>query len=235
MKIVEQMVMPEEDKGEENEEEREFRREEVDDENEDEDKDECRQQRFTVSELPNQKKTINKAFGSLKHFLFFFQSREPGIQKFAEQLQEAEATQNLRVLNSKILPQIVSSISKESIKVTDNEAGLEKLAKLLQKKCKSITHFYRRILRAYTLETFLYRHLNLYLRTQNWTELHCLLPYTFSLFKALIYLKLAPPSRNQPVYNEDDAMIILTRGMRLDESSLSLYNLSAGSILLKCS
>ena len=178
-----------------------------------------RKKRFYGIEPP---KTYNKTFGSLKDFLLFFANRGPEIKNFVTILQEAEASQDLERLNKDILPQIVASIKEESTKVTD-KTGEEKIIGLFEKTFVSFQEFYGTILKAYTIEGFLYKNMNRYLRTEDWTQLHCLLPYTYCLCKVFLQSELASVN-NQPANDgKNDDKLILYRGMRLDEASLSQY------------
>ena len=178
-----------------------------------------RKKRFYGIEKP---KTYNKTFGSLKDFLLFFGNRGPEIKKFVTILQEAEASQDLERLKMDILPLIVASFKEESTKVID-KTGEEKIIALFQGTFTSFREFYGTILKAYTIEGFLYRNMNLYLRTEDWTQLHCLLPYAYCLCRVFLQPELASVNSQLPNGGKNKDKLILYRGMRLDEASLSLY------------
>ena len=171
-------------------------------------------------------KTYNKTFGSIKDFLSFFENRGPEIKRFATIFKEVEASQDLKRLNKDILPIIADSIKEESTKVTD-EKGKRRTIKLFKRTLDSFHEFYSAILKAYTIEGFLYLNMNHYLRTEDWTQLHCLLPYAFCLFKAFLQSELASAcngQQKQPAKDgKDPEKLILYRGMRLDEDSLGFY------------
>ena len=178
-----------------------------------------RKKRFYGIEKP---KTYNKTFGSLQDFLSFFGNRGPEIKKFVTILQEAETSQDIEKLNKDVLPLIVNAMKEESTKVPD-KTGEEKIIALFQVIFTSFREFYGAILKAYTIEGFLYRNMNLYLRTEDWTQLHCLLPYTYCLCRVFLQSELASTDSQSPNDERNRDKLILYRGMRLDEASLSLY------------
>lgn len=188
----------------------------------------ARKMRFFGAENP---KTINRAFGDLKHFLNFFQNRNPEIKVFSETIQQIEASQDFDKLTNVVLPVLAESLVTECFKEANTEDDQNKLEGLLvsfyQKPYTSWRQFYGDILTAYTMDTFLYRNLNRYLRDENWIELDCLLPYAVCLCRAFNCTEISSSSEISSCKLTGDAgsnNLILYRGARFDEASLSFYN-----------
>lgn len=185
-----------------------------------------RDDRFFGVEVP---KTINTAFGSLEHFIVFFQNRPPEIKKFSDKMQEVETSQDFKKLNNDLLPVIMDCFKKESTKkddTKDNEEQLKRLLKLFAKSYSAWQDFYSDILKAYTMTTFLFERLNNYLRNEDWTGLHCLLPYAVCFCKAFLCLELVSLHHINTGHladKKEDDILILYRGAPLDEKSLKVY------------
>ena len=173
--------------------------------------------RFFGVETP---KTKNQMFGKLSDYLGFFEKRGPEIKEFANLFQEVEATKDLDQLNKKIIPCLINSMRTESKKKSDLE-GEQKLVTLFEKEITSIEDFYGRVLKAYTIDCFLYKRVNKYLREVNWIDLHCLLPYVYCLCKAFFHPQFtSPPQIN---ISQRDPMI-LYRGASISEDDIHFYN-----------
>ena len=108
---------------------------------------------FFGAETP---KTYNSVFGSLEHFLLFFENRGPNIKRFADLFRQVETSQDFSPFNLHIVPHLISSFQNEStrIKKQHNEQDLVTLTALFQKTYASLIQFYGDILKAYTLDGF---------------------------------------------------------------------------------
>jgi len=204
-----------------------------------------RSERYFESELP---KTVNKVFGSLEDFVYFFSKRGPEILVFTDQFQKLTNSNDLEELNNKILPRLVECLEKELLEpILEqlNDTSITKIKKNILLKTKerhedlislfkmpfvSLEEFYGSILKAYTMNTCLYGNLNRYLRNESWIEMDNLLPYVFCLCKAFFHLKLKQSFLEEEkddeikhIKNELKSMI-LYRGTALDKASLSCYS-----------
>lgn len=181
-------------------------------------------------------KTYNKAFGCLEDFLLFFENRGPEIKEFASIFKQIEATPDLNRLNQELLPILIDSIEKEGTKMTSekDKKVMLKITNFFRVEFESIIEFYGKILKVYSMEGFLYRNLNKYLREEDWIQLHFLLPYAFCLFKAFGCGELTNPTTTpgnncQPSQTDDEqdintSKLILYRGAKFNEDILSLYD-----------
>jgi len=208
------------------------------------DEESIRKERFFGAETP---KTYNNAFGSLEDILSFFKGREPKIRDFVNLFEEIQESIDVEGLKQKILPHLVECVQGKAAKVTeqlktkivefslddanqsekiqeqieDTRQNEKALLNLFQRPFASFKEFYQNIIQAYTMDTFLYRYMNEYLRNENWMELDCLLPYAFCLGKAFLCEDLV--SSNNESLSENNS-IILFRGAAFDENSLSFYD-----------
>jgi len=184
-----------------------------------------RGKRFFGAETP---KTFNNVFGNLSDYLRFFENRNPEIKKFVAMLNDIEASKNLDQLNNNILPFILSCLREESKKLpkildqkqlSKHEKYQMQLLLLFQEQLTSVKQFYAHILKAYTMEGFLYPNLNRYLRNEDWIQLDSLLPYAYCLCKAFFHLELLSKNKNL-----SQGKMILYRGAQFDQNALSQYD-----------
>jgi len=195
-------------------------------------------ERYFETELA---KTINKVFGGLEDFVSFFSKRSAEIFNFAEQFTTFEGSNNIDGLNEVIIPVLLASIRREREKSHSKDSHeqslssyqkkqkikIEKLEEELilsfEKGFSSFQEFYEQILRVYTMDTFLYKSLNIYLRNENWNEINDLLPYAFCLCKAFFYSK-QDSNIDANLTSKKPASLFLYRGAALDELALSYYD-----------
>ena len=196
-----------------------------------------RSARYYETELP---KTINKIFGSLEDFLNFFARRNPEMLEFASQFKVLEESNDLDVLNHRILPKLVNCFEKTLLKphldqLQDRSLSLfkkklllkikkrtEDLILLFYKKFVNLGEFYQNILKAYTMDTELYPSLNKYLRNESWIEIDKFLPYVFCLCKAFFHLKL---DIEMALDEARSSSITLHRGTTFNEFALRFYDM----------
>ena len=175
-----------------------------------------REERFAITEIP---KTFNNPFGSIIDFLNFFEKRGPEMRTFAGTFREIEESNDFDKLNNIILPALISSIQKESD--PDDQGKVQQLTNLFKGELTSFKEFYGQIFKAYTVDGFLYKNLNKYLRNEDWTSLDNLLPYAFCLCKGFLCSDIVTFCNTQKGQDEE---LILYRGAALDKPSLKLYN-----------
>jgi len=189
-----------------------------------------RAKRYLGIEKP---RTFNNVFGGLQDYLGFFEYRNPDIKNFVSKFNEIEASNDLEQLNQRILPIILDGIkieAKSIPKIKDKKQLLKhekyekQLFSLLQGEVTSFQQFYSKILKVYTMEGFLYKNLNCYLRDENWIQLDSLLPYAYCLCKAFFSHELISSAGKRELGNIDqDGTIILYRGAQFDQETLDCY------------
>jgi len=179
----------------------------------------CRQDRCFDIEI---QKTMNKSFGTLEDLLHFFQGRNPEMRRFLRKLLKIIQDNNLIELNENVVPRIIDCIKKESANVQGDtvQANLKSLLALFEVDFSSFPDFYGHIIKAYSLSTFLYRSINIYLREENWKALDSLLPYVVCLCVTFGRIKQESSMLN----TNKKGSLILYRGTTVHKDAISLYN-----------
>ena len=200
-----------------------------------------RSERYFETETP---KTLNQLFGSLQDLVCFLSKRNHKILEFTERYKRIEEENDLETLNKEIVPELRTCLQEELKKLDLNEVTKEprsllyikikekidkrnqELISIFHKEFQSLNEFYACVLKAYTMNAFLYQKLNQYLRNDDWITHDNLLAYTFCVCKAFFNLKKNPNSNEKLLMQtlKESETLKLYRGTALDESSLSHYN-----------
>jgi len=182
-----------------------------------------REERYFDTELP---KTANNIFGSVDDLRKFITQRNYDGMELWEHLQYIAEEQNLEFLNQHEAPLLRIFIIEEAIKRGAPQEQLISLILLFAQEFASLEEFYGQIMKAYTMDTFLYRNLNQYLRNEDWIALDSMTPYIFWLFIGIERLqekaKMDELMKNN---SKDGKFMSLYRGTRMDQDSLEMYSL----------
>ena len=142
-------------------------------------------------------KKYDQSSGSLEDFLDLFKNRRSDMKEFANILAQIEISKDFDLLNRVIVPSLIDAIGKEATKSKKENSEKKSIIDLFNEKFESFEQFYGAILKAYTVDSFLYIALNLYLRNKDWDGLDCLLPYAYCICKAF----LCPEIKSASYYN----------------------------------
>jgi len=202
---------------------RPIRRIKVDEDDEEEMK--WREERYFDTELP---KTVNNIFGSVDDLRKFMTQRNDYGLNLWENLQYVVKERNLELLNQHLVVIMLCFIIEEAAKVKGGapQEQINSLTLLFAQEFASFEEFYGQIIKAYTMDTFLYRNMNQYLRNEDWIALDSMTPYMFCLFIGIeILQEKAKMDELMKNNSKDGKFMSLYRGTRMDQDSLEMYSL----------
>jgi len=185
-----------------------------------------REERYFDTELP---KTVNNIFGSVEDLRKFITQRNHAGLWLWENFDYIMDEKNLEILNQYVIPILLCSLREEFLNSKEGVSYEQKnsLFRLFEQKFEMFEEFYSQIMKAYTLDTFLYRNINQYLRNEDWNALDSLILYMLCLFTGIERLqKKAKMDELMKENSKDNQSMLLYRGTRMDKDSLDLYSLA---------
>lgn len=146
---------------------------------------------------PKVQKTINEAFGTVQHFLSYVMNRTPESYNLLRRL-EGLRLDCQQAEYQDVVDEVVSSIKKaeeardDAIQATLKKTSLSSTSTTFKIKAQHVAghiadnsatlkDFLVAVLKAYTMESFLYHWLNELLRSEDWTQINVLTPYLVCL------------------------------------------------------
>jgi len=193
--------------------------------------------------LPKEQKTINTAFGDVRHFLNYITKRT--YESYILYLKLKRLPLDTKKAEyPDIIEKVINCVKKgadtrdSTIKSRDSSANTnfhfeaECIVEEINKNSDDLGTFLKTILKIYTMETFICYWLNELLRSENWEEINILTPYlvcltfTFQLEGYMIPLKKKEPSffsKVSSLWSQKNSKFILYRGTALIDEHLAIY------------